>query len=253
MLRSSDKKLYLGAELAQVIPKRGVFPTSPVAGYDAWFDAADLDTLTVVSDQLSVWGDKGPDAFDLAQATAGSRPLYGGAGARSINGIVVPEFVPASATFMSSSFPITDTTCTLFGVCLKDGAAGNQIMTVGGGDGARNVDINGTELRFSRMGTAAADSGLFISAGTAFSWAVRYDRVDTANVDFWLNGGRTLNVSYTQTFVGTLAIGRRANGSLYWDGLMAEFLMYDHELTDAEVLQNLQYFAAKWGTAAPLK
>lgn len=54
-----------------------------------WLDAADAATITTVSGAVSQWNDKSGNARHATQATADQRPSYG---ARSLNGIVVPDF-----------------------------------------------------------------------------------------------------------------------------------------------------------------
>ena len=64
-------------------------PTSPVAGYKAWYDASDTATITVSGSAVTQWNDKSGNGYNLTQSTAAYRPL---SGTRTLNSKNVIDF-----------------------------------------------------------------------------------------------------------------------------------------------------------------
>jgi hypothetical protein len=199
-------------------------------------------------------------SFNVSQGTAGSRPAYGGGGARSINGIVCPEW-DASNDTLAGSLSVSDITSSWFVVGLVDTLSVYRSMIGGNASGAFQF---GTEQTTGRLSAFAQDVG----GGNAFGQCIVVVNVPfvagiaatgTGMTCFLAQNGlvalsrSTGAGATTLTAARTLQIGVAAapGASDPWDGLIGEVINYDRTLTDAELRRNLAYLAWKWGIDSP--
>lgn len=222
-------------------------PTAPVAGMEAWYDAADTGTLTVVSNRISQWDDKSGNGYDLTQGTSGDRPYYDGT-PRSINGIICLE-TTGSAEYMESSLSMSDRTSTHFFVGLLDAFDRGPFGSVGG-SGGFGVQVYST----SNLGIRAVKEGVtFLSgstymmpaAGTPFIFCVR---LSATAWDASVGGMTSASLADSESFTAsrTFRIGAENSLTVPWDGLIGEYLNYSTTLSDADMYETLSYLTNKW-------
>jgi hypothetical protein len=222
----------------------GGLPTTPVAGYQAWYDAADTGTFTIVSNRVSQWDDKSANGFNLTQGTAGDRPTYNAA-PRTINGVTCPEFT-TGGEFLESSCPADDRTSTTFVVGLCDSVAAARCVfgdTQGGGNELRLALTTGV-VQTLKSGVSILASHLVVVAGIRFILAQRLSAT-VVQTDYMFSRFPT-SESSTFTAGRTLRIGMDTSGTVFWDGLIAEFIRYDTTLSDADLNETFLYLLNKW-------
>ena len=113
-------------------------------------------------------------------------------------------------------------------------AASTGIVTVNRGNGSSVGGANGT--------TAIPNA-----AFTAFGCAVNGAAI-THYLGYNINGGGTLAGTVTVGDAGyPMRIGRRQDNGVFGNHDIAEILIYDHAVSDAERLQIVNYLNNKWG------
>lgn len=223
----------------------GSFPSAPVAGYEAWYDAADTGTLTIVSNKVSQWDDKSGNGHHVSQSTAGLRPLYDAA-PRSVNGVVLPEFVQGSTTFLqSATLTMNDRTRSFFFALFPDEADTNSPISGGANNGCEiRLDANG---QISVLKSGVAFLATFNAAGG--NPLIAAIRLNATQIKLDLLGEQSFVVSDSTTFnAGTdvFNIGTDPSTTSSYDGLAGEIIVYGAELSDDDTTENLMYLVGQW-------
>ena len=222
----------------------GSIPFAPVGSPQAWYDASDTSSLTIVSNKVSQWNDKSGSGFHLSQGTAANRPLYD-ATPRFINGVICLEFT--TAEFMTSSCPADSHTSTTFIAGLVDTVSAARTLV---GD---NSPGGGNEIR---LDTSARPTILKSGVATLFTPKLALGPTKTfalveilasSTIDVGTGGSRdTVSDSTAFTAGRTLKIGKDQSGTVSWDGLIAEFIRYSTTLSDSDIRSNMLYLINKW-------
>jgi hypothetical protein len=245
-------------------------PTTPVAGYTAWFDAADTGTITVSGSSVTQWNDKSANAYNLTQGTAANRPL---SGTRTINSLNVIDFDGTNDSLNGSTasnwtFLNNATGNSIFVVALSDtnAAAGFVMSTAGGSSASVGLDFirqpAGTIYYFVRRGVGGTSAVSAIAQGTwADATGVYYTLLSTPNNATTLdkaisrvNGGAELK-SNTSTDAPSasspsqpLCVGDASNSAgAAFNGAIAEIILYNSVLNATDRALNESYLANKWG------
>jgi len=242
------------------------YPNTPstIAGLQLWLDAADSATLydatsggsLVVADGIvRRWEDKSGNARHASEATYGptrKTSQQNGYSALLFNG---------SNTFLTgSSTPSTGNVRTAFAITKSANTSGGNFFQVGIRDSssfrafalrqsygspnssissdlvANNVNVNGEQLTINQYHVSCWRQ-------TSSTRAVRY----------WHNGtektvtGTPDSLSATAGFfVGKI---RNASDLDFWNGYIAEIIIYDVELSDADRATVEAYLKTKWAIA----
>lgn len=234
-----------GGALQVVSTGTGGFSPLDLTGLVAWYDASDLDTITVASgSKVSQWDDKGPDGHHAAQGTADFQP---DTGLYSINGLNVLYFfigkTLATASFTKSQ-PLT-----VFAVAQSIGYRIYGALYDGGGSGTRMIlgcytDAGNVDWRMY-AGSWVDTTRPFPVGGTpSLTTAV----FNGASSEFRENGaqyGGSLNPGSAGITAGLLISSGSSNASYY--GYYAEIVAYNAVLgtTDREAVES--YLMSKWG------
>lgn len=253
--------------------------TSPlgITGCVLWLDASDATTINAGSpvdgDAVSLWIDKSNSSYDAAQATSDNQPVYKTA---QMNGRSVIRFDPAiharslqlsgaglnllrAAEGFTVAYTVQnmDTANNVNGlISIKDGMGSARLyyevqksMTLAASnvDGVDNSVSLALETSTTTLSTNVLPPMSIVSAadlmGGMFEAEGTYRR-------------STANDSVTFTSLGAIpdtAALQVAIGALYddtgdTDGDIAEIIVYDRALNNAERRQLLEYLSAKWGT-----
>lgn len=226
-----------------------------------WLDASDSTTITESSNAVSNWADKSGNGNDLAQATGADQPTYT---TNSLNGLAVVKFqldrMTRSDIFGGST---SDMHCLFI-------ARTNSNPTQDTGE----ISFNGTDYTNSNRFTFSIPSrsigDWYIDLGGVTTNRVgsttTADRVTTLSTlivhgykdstsgkcGAWFNGGTTKlssgNTSATTS--GGIVLGGVGNRAVNWD--LAEFVLCNAKLADADKDRVEGYFAWKWGVTSNL-
>lgn len=243
-------------------------PTSPVAGYKVWLDAADTGTITQSGGAVSQWTDKSANAYAFTQATASYKPTTGANTQNGKNVLTLGTNDNLASTAASSVWKFLHTsayTCffalkynvsTYGGHPISTGAAtaevgldsyqdnpGKFAHVVTRGVGGTYVIANTTgssvlttNFTYVTMigdctnATAANRSDIRIKQGSAIKNNTQSGAIDTSNP------ARTMQL-----------FDYIAGGNEGIDGQMGEILIYESILSAGDILLNQQYLAGKWG------
>lgn len=190
-------------------------------------------------DQVRVWRDRHRNAWNLEQATAGSRPtlrLAGGRWAVRFDGV---DDSISHATAAVPLTPLTALACASF-----TGSNFSRLLSLGGTTSGvewyrRNTDPGA--LRFERTGTASSntDSTSTWSSGVRRAYCVT--NTTTARA-FFVNGAADGGGNYSNTYSGTgVTLGAKRDGTGPFPIDVAGALLYGAVLTAAEIRAASDY------------
>ena len=229
----------------------------PVAGMAIWLDAADATTVTTnVSGQISAWANKGVQGGSFTMATTANRPTYVGGGA-AFNSKPVVNFASASSQCLTN-LNVTDS-----GAQLQVFIVLNQPSTAGGYAGMLSFE-NSSDPNDWQNATSQCltdDSGgnnMIVQRGNGYAMSTANGTTyvadycyDGANMYGFLNGSKVTTAGSSGSFeINYAAIGGRFGGGTslgsYWNGRIAEILVYTNVLTAAQRQGIEVYLGQKW-------
>lgn len=221
----------------------------PIPGYAAWYDAADGDTITSSSGELTQWNDKSGNGYNLTRLNT-TGPATG---SRTQNSLNVIDF-DRGANDLSSSRRLRPTTW-------SDLSQPNVIFVVGKHDANLSwmylFDGNSGSKRNAILGHAATYSlyaGAEIYRGTPDTSAHVYTCVFNTTAGYLRIDGSQQGATGN---VGSQALGNVTLGGRYdivagaydlLDGFIGEVLIYNSALTTAKITTIETYLKNKWNT-----
>lgn len=216
------------------------------ANLQGWYDASDTATLTITSNKVSQWNDKSGNGFDLTQGTAGVRPLYDSS-PRRINGVIIPEWT-AAGEFMTSSLPASSRSSTTFATGILDNLSAARTLWGDTGGGGNELRIQTSALIATLKSTVSAlSSGPNLYPSPLGYPFVLVQRLTPTTVEHNIVGTYVRNAEATTfTAARTFRLGIDQSATVLWDGVIAEVIRYNAELSDNEVFQVMDYLTAKW-------
>ncbi|MDP8930472.1 MAG: LamG domain-containing protein, partial [Actinomycetota bacterium] len=222
------------------------FHPSQVAGYYAHYEA---DTLTEAEGvALATWPDTSGAARDLTQATAANQPVVR---TNSLNGLRTIEFTPTqfltSATFADNAQPNT-----VFIVAKPDVLPSVLATTLVAFDGVAStrrwaVYAEQATNEWRAYAGAALNSTDVITAGQWYRIAVVFEGTTS---DIVVDDAPAVRGSAGTHPVTAIRVGAHYDGTLGWDGNIAEVLVYDARVSDADIASIQQYLQDKWALGA---
>ena len=229
-----------------------VFTPKEIADCVLWLDAADESTITLNGSNVSQWDDKSGIGNDATQGTAANQPPYSIGGMNNKNvldldGISDYMFLP------DSFFPTGDGPYSIFIVCQSTKNTGIPIVTGFGSTGTNNQVFIRHLLVEERLNTgwysndleSADDIWLVDSDPVLIS--SHYDQAGREQyLDGTLRGSDSATGKTTASTPNYIGIGA-GSGSSWWEGPIAEIIVYERQVTEQERVIIDSYLAAKWG------
>jgi hypothetical protein len=217
----------------------------------AWYDAADLSTISAARGVVSEWRDKSGFGRHVSQATPGKLPAYTVAGLNGLN-VLTFDGVDDSLVNAAYSFPtaysfyaVGRSSATSYGRLLHvgtdafgflgTGPAGSYATFFGNGNAWNDV-LSNTPTQ-----SIASTSILGVVKANAVGGAIPY-----------INGAAQDAKNGTTNSTTGFVIGNVSNGSQGWRGIVAEIILIP-ALSDDPQRQRIEgYLAHKWGLTANL-
>lgn len=237
-------------------PSTAIPPEPPITDYDGWWDASDVASLGVTAGVVKQWDDQGDGAHHLGEGVAGTGPSWGArrlAGSQS--GPYVIDFDGSNDRLDTAVFSLPGQQFSFFAVIEPDNvapAALQAIMAITGSNGPQiGVGTTGL-LTYLREGTAAdAEHDKPLVAGQPNVIGVVVGTEDGANdtsVDFYVDKtfDRDVKLDNAGTSSGTFRLGTRSNQTQFFDGAIAEVIIYLRILELWESWATMSYLAHKW-------
>lgn len=230
------------------VPQSGIYYPSAISGLKAWYDAADSSTFLQSGGRVSQWYDKSGNNYHAVQPNSGKRPFTG---TRTMNGQNVLDFDGIDDDFILPS--------ELYAVPTGN----NTVITVIATDAATTIQrlFNGTISTNSKWGLSYYNStGNLASFNNTINAPVNLAITGNTNphVDYMIRSGSNLRTGMDGTetnannaadvTVDKLLIGATGNeSSQFFDGKIAEIIVYNAALSNADMNRLGEYFTAKWG------
>jgi len=226
-------------------------PASPTSGGGVsphvWYDA---DQITGLSDgdAVATWPDIGPNGDDVTQGTPAARPLYK---TSILNGKPVVRF-DGSDDYLQGALTNAGATtqpATIFAVAQLDATVLDDGATRPIIDG----DDSGHRTLLYKSGIPSPDSwgiyagtALYGSAGDSDTniWCALFNG---ASSQFWLNGISEASGDAGSRALDGITIGALYDGARPWKGDIAEIIVYDAGLSNADKNEVGSYLATKYG------
>lgn len=231
-----------------------------VAGCSLWLDASDADGNGYAGDDttsgsLATWVDKSGNGVNFTQSTAGSRPTIQ---SNIVNGKRVIRF-DGSDDIMSNTVYMGTTKSTIFAVA-KGNASGGHNRILHAGSSTDGIMFFGSYLgnfaafygNGSWNDTSANTRTISVTTDYRILSAVN-DAGSTTTLAYpYVNGlEQNAKTGTTTTYTGLLLGGY--GGGQYWDGDIAEVIVYNRALTDAERKKVENYLGEKYNLPSPNK
>lgn len=211
-----------------------------------WLDASVSSSIHATAGAVDTWDDQSGNGRN-ATATTTARPTTG-TRTFPVSGVNVLDFDGSANTMRTSSFSVTGGTgYTIAGVVLSDnGANGAQewwAADVTNGEVVGKHTTNGY-LVFTgntvSSGTINTSGHSVINVGGTSSAALI--QVDGTVLTSGQNAG-------TGGIAGGMQIGSSKTSTLFWNGMIAEVVIYTDALSSGDRTSLANYWTTKWFTA----
>jgi hypothetical protein len=230
-ITSSTGKIFLSSSI-------------PSSNLKLWL-RSDL-AVTSASSAVSTWGDVSGLGNDASQSTSANQPTLV---SNSMNGNPVIRFdgttskmnLPASSTLGIQSNPYE-----MFIVARSSYTANPEFLISGGAteqfeyhlNGARFIPISSTYLDEGLTGAYTdGNAHIFSARASATGGAVRVDGTD----------GGTSSANILSSNSGALQLGVRSDGTYYFNGDIAEVILYNTNLSTSDRSSIEHYLANRYG------
>lgn len=211
----------------------------------AWYDAADLGTITHSGGAISQWDDKSGNDYHVTQSTGSKQP---DTGTRTIGGKNVIEF-NGGQVLANNAFAMSSALITMFGVLASDTADGVRVISIQN-SGSVEMYPWGAGCRSPEQATISIGLNTDINL---------YSFVKSAADDHELwNNGTSVGTDSTTTTTFTssdIIIGALNDGSpptSAFNGRLAEFIVIDSAISTSNRQKVEGYLAWKWGREGSL-
>jgi hypothetical protein len=244
-------------------------PSSPVAGYTVWLDAADTATITQSGGAVSQWTDKSGSAYAFTQATTAYKPATGTDTQNSKNVLTWGVSDLLQSTAASSTWKFLHYSQNTIFLAFKQTVAADTGLLLTDNEATTN-DIgmylaHQTTSKLQAVSTIGTTGQFAINNSTAnsaidtnFTYITLISDPQNATVanrsDFRVKQGSAIknnaasNSPTNSSPTTTLRIGDYAPGSgIALNGTLGEIIIYSSNLSAGNILLNQQYLAAKWG------
>lgn len=245
----TDGTLYyynlVAGEITSASGKIFLSSSIPSSNLKLWL-RSDL-AVTSASSSVSTWGDVSGLENDATQSTGGNQPTWvesviNGNPALQFNGTSSKMSLPTSSDLGIQSNPYE------FFVVGKSSSSNVQFLIAGGALEQFEYHLNGstgarfipTTLAYIDKGTAGSytngSAHLFSARASASGGAVRVDGVD----------GGTSESNLLSSDGGNLLLGVRGDGTYYFNGDIAEVIIYNRVLSAEERTSVEQYLKSRY-------
>ncbi len=228
------------------------FVPTDIAGCQIWLDANQIEGLND-GDLVTTWSDVSGAGNDAAQATATNKPTYK---TNIVNGLPVVRF-DGNDNYMkitdSADFKVAN--ITLFIVAKKDNVSALQLLI----DYPHTTSHSDPYFRWSLLVGGSWqmshrwNGGDHIGANngiTADTWYV-IDLKDNVSFRNGVSNASDADADLSYPNAVGIYIGSNVTPGEFWDGDIAEVILYDTSLSDANRTLVRDYLSDKYGISVP--
>lgn len=226
------------------------FAPTNVPNLQLWLDAADTSSITSVVGAVSQWNDKSGNGNHATQGTGSAQPTTGlnsQNGKNVING--------ASGDYMllpSALYSITNADNTIFSVARRTAETGSLARIINateGGSSRMYLQYSATAGAVNYLNaTSAAATAAGSSGNTNTNFQIIRGRLNGTLLGISVNSATpsTSNTGSYENGTDALAIFAQPTPANYLIGDIAEILIYNRSLSNAECSQIETYLGNKW-------
>jgi hypothetical protein len=221
-------------------PTASGFDPRRIAGLAGWWDASDSSTVTLDTG-VSALADKSGLGRNATQSTGNNQPAYG---TTQLAGKNVMTFDGTNDTLVTASITVAQP-LVMFAVARSALLSGSRMIL--GGSGSNQPLLyqrSSLDWTISAAGSGSAElRGGIVST----NWTFLSARFNGANSFVRANGTQlAAGTTGVSGFSVGLALGSQ-NNSNFWNGDIAEVLLYGALLSDLQVERIEKYLKGKWG------
>ena len=227
-------------------------PTSPVAGYTAWFDSSQISGQADAS-SLHSWADLSASGYTLTVADTAYPTYYKTTSAKLVNGLPAVWFNGSSSGIGRSSCSPTSTSGWTAFVVAQNTAATDTGPIVAQDNASVQIAhfLRCTSGTLQARGWDTSDNPYTATAGSITNGQLfQATGICTGtSLTARLNGvaGSSTSMPNTKSGSSDLSIGTNS-GFENWTGPICEVLLYNAPLSAANISANEAYLSAKWAT-----
>jgi len=220
-------------------------PTLIGTSLKLWLDAADTSTVINTSGNVTSWRDKSGNANNATTSSGSPRT-----GDTTRNGKNVIDFTTDQMTLPSAVYTIPSGANTLFVVAKRATETGLIETTIAMATGATSqyFHIFSSTAGFQSFTNRNAGGGSrSVSGITNTNFSIAYMRRSSTTQGIAANSTTlSTNTSATDTTPTAAYIGTAASLTLPLIGSIAEIILYNAAITDAQALTVMNYLSRKW-------
>jgi len=218
------------------------FKPTDISSLALWLDASDLTTITQVSNAVSQWNDKSGNARNATQSTGANQPITG---TRTLNGRNVLDFNGSSHT-MNYTGISPASGLTVFYMASHD-TVGTVQTLIGGASGSAAFGLVNTNThRIVKTAVVQILAGTATITGGSISFYTATTQ-SSGNKLFLAGAADNSNATNPSYTANTSSVGSGSLGTQFFDGRVAEVVIYTKILSNPELNLVGQYMAQKWG------
>jgi hypothetical protein len=231
--------------------------TPPVTDYDVWYDASDTASVLTEGGAVVQWNDKSGNGYHVcAAAGATARPGY--AVGREINRVICPDFDGSADRLDGSLITFSQAVYSVCGVIQPDDVSSFQALVAATNTNAPQLTIAASvagTVQHLREGTGDVATlngkllqvGVPSAVGVSFAQVSGDDRALMAMDNTFERG--LINDAGNSNQDRAIRFGARSNLTNFYNGMMAEWVIYRRELEWYEMELTMAYLTEKWHTA----
>lgn len=214
------------------VPSGGSGPGEPgsIAGLSLWLRADGL-TGHVDGNPIATWPDVSGACHHATQATASKRPTFRAA---QVAGLPAVSFDATDDGMVTTADP--PQTITIVAVYASRAAASGHVL-----NGGFSFFVGPYVSRY-RAYTGQYLNGPTVTAGR---WVTQTFRQSASLAELWIDGAQVATSTRTVN-PGAVLLAKQGSYGLVLDGSLAELLVYDRTLSDAELAQVHAWLEARY-------
>ena len=211
-------------------------------GCVTWLDGADDDVFSYSSGTLvSQWRDKSGNDNHVNQSTTSSQPTRN----RTLNSKSVVDFDGSNDSLSSSNSLTLSSGHTMFAVTLIDAFSSDAGLISINNQLSNGITIHTSGLAYFYFGSGGYNTTQSVSTSTSYILTKVWTGATSGNRISYKNGtqGYSTGTMANSNSTGVLRLGQQ---STYYNGYIAEVVIYNRELSQDEITKVHNYLQNKW-------
>jgi len=211
-------------------------------GCVTWLDGADDDVFSYSSGTLvSQWRDKSGNDNHVSQSTTSSQPTRN----RTLNSKSVVDFDGSNDSLSSSNSLTLSSGHTMFAVTLTDAFSSDAGLISINNQLSNGITVHTGGLVYFYYGSGGYHTTQGVNLSTSYILTKVWTGATSGNRISYKNGtqGYSTGTMANSNSTGVLRLGQQ---STYYNGYIAEVVIYNRELSQDEITKVHNYLQNKW-------